>query len=559
VNASPDRPKQEGATARDALLEVGLPHSPDSERAILGAVLLDNEIIKQVATRLQVDDFYLSNHRIILGSMLSLHSQGMAVDAVTLKADLEAQRVFEQVGGVTYIASLMDGVPRTDTIEPYARILQGHSRMRRFIIATNQAMSKAIDGEEHLDSIVADLESGLLQLKPEGPRTCQIVRRCVADVQPEYVSFLWYPYIPLGKLTLIEGDPGVGKSWLACALASATAAGRGPNGWAHCEPGESLLLSVEDGLADTVRPRLDSMQAQVERIHALEGPLTLNTLGLLTLEKHIIDVKPLLVVIDPLVAYVGARVDLHRANEVRAVTAALALVAEKQRCAIVAIRHLTKGGKDRAIYRGIGSIDFTASARSVLLVGCDPDDPLKRAVAHIKSNLTEKGISQGYEIRGERFYWTGESDLTSERILGTPAAEGDRSALADAEDFLRAALADGALPSLEVQRHARKAGISSSTLRRARLTLGIKGKPNVFFRTAQPGKEPGQWFWQLPSEDAQPYTEEAQRARDEHLREKGQGKRACNSELPEEAHDSLFEHLPWGENQSRDEFEVIEV
>jgi hypothetical protein len=214
---------------------------------------------------------------------------------------------------------------------------------------------------------------------------------CLADVVPEHVDFLWHPYIPKGKLTLIEGDPGVGKSWLICAIATATAAGDGPSGWVQDVPGNVLMLSVEDGLADTIRPRLDAMRANVKRIFALQGALILNDSGLLRLESEIIDYRPTLVAIDPLVAYLGAGVDLHRANETRAVMSRLAILAEKYHCAIVAVRHLTKGGKDKAIYRGIGSIDFTAACRSVLLVGSDPDDTSRRAVVHIKSNLSEKG------------------------------------------------------------------------------------------------------------------------------------------------------------------------
>ena len=165
---------------------------------------------------------------------------------------------------------------------------------------------------------------------------------CLADVEPEQVSFLWHPYIPQGKLTIIEGDPGVGKSWLTYALATATAAGSGPAGWANSDAGNILMLSVEDGLADTIRPRLDLMRANVKRIFALLGALVFDDAGLLQLEVAIIDYKPALVVIDPLVAYLGAKVDMHRANETRAVMARLAGIAERYGCAIVAVRHLTK-------------------------------------------------------------------------------------------------------------------------------------------------------------------------------------------------------------------------
>ena len=316
---------------------------------------------------------------------------------------------------------------------------------------------------------------------------------CLADVVPEHVDFLWHPYIPKGKLTLLEGDPGVGKSWLICAIATATAAGDGPSGWMQDTPGNVLMLSVEDGLADTIRPRLDAMRANVKRIFALQGALILNDSGFLRLESAIIDYKPTMVAIDPLVAYLDAGVDLHRANETRAVMARLAILAEKYHCAIIAVRHLTKGGKDKAIYRGIGSIDFTAACRSVLLVGSDPDDTSRRAVVHIKSNLSEKGAAIGYEIREGNFYWTGESDLTAERILSSTSNEEQSSALHSAEDFLQGALSEGPRWAKEIKNEAKETGISQATLFRARQAMGVKVR-----KEGRPGDKEQRWVWMLP-------------------------------------------------------------
>jgi hypothetical protein len=316
---------------------------------------------------------------------------------------------------------------------------------------------------------------------------------CLADVKSEQVSFLWSPYIPKGKLTLIEGDPGVGKSWLTCALATAVASGTGPPGWTKANPANVLMLSVEDGLSDTIRPRLDSMGADVNHIFAIEGAIVFNDAGLRRLEDEILKVHPAIVIVDPLVAYIGAKVDLHKANETRAVTARLAMLAEKHGCAIVAIRHLTKGGADRAIYRGIGSIDITAACRSALLVGCDPDDQTKRAIVHIKSNLAEKGDAVGYEIRGGIFSWTGASTLTAGQILASSDGEGGHTQRQNAEEFLKHALADGVRPSKEIQKEAREAGISSATLYRAKDALNIKAR-----KEGQPGDPDQRWVWVLP-------------------------------------------------------------
>jgi hypothetical protein len=364
-----------------------------------------------------------------------------------------------------------------------------------------------------------------------------IKRRCLADIKPEEVDFLWHPYIPKGKLTLIEGDPGVGKSWLTCALATATAAGSGPLGWKEDTRGKVLMLSVEDGLADTIRPRLDSMGADVTHIEALEGPLVFNDAGLLRLEAEIIEVKPTLVIIDPLVAYLGAGVDLHKANETRAVMARLSIIAEKYNCAIIAVRHITKGGRDKAIYRGIGSIDFTAACRSVLLVGNDPDDPKRRAMVQIKCNLAPMGGAVGYEIREGQFFWTGESSLTAERILASAIDEGRGSSRKSAEEFLREILADGPVPSKEIEKEAKGAGISQSTLTRAKEALGIRAR-----KEGQPGSKDQPWVWEMPGA-AEGSHEGSQKENGDNLRANGSDKGIEQQDLAEDYQGSFSESL----------------
>jgi RecA-family ATPase len=164
----------------------------------------------------------------------------------------------------------------------------------------------------------------------------------MADVRPETVSWLWHPYIARGKLTILEGDPGLGKSWLTCALAAGVSRGRGLPGAEPFEPGHVLMLSAEDGLGDTLRPRLDAVGADVSRVFALAEPMTFDTAGLIYLEAVILKYSPSLVVIDPLFAFTGGKVDIHRSNECRAISAPLAAIAERCGCALVAVRHLGK-------------------------------------------------------------------------------------------------------------------------------------------------------------------------------------------------------------------------
>ena len=315
----------------------------------------------------------------------------------------------------------------------------------------------------------------------------------MAKVQAESVSWLWEPYIPRGKVTLLEGDPGVGKSWLCLAMATAVSLGKGLPGQETTEPAQVLLASAEDGLGDTIRPRLDAMQADVNRILAIDGLFTLDDNGLNMLEGYIVDKKPMLVVLDPLVAYISDTVDIHRSNEVRAIMAKLAGLAERHKTAILAVRHLTKGGMAKPIYRGLGSIDFTAACRSVLLAGCDPEDPNTRGLVQIKSNLAPMGKAIGYELRDGNFYWADDCDLTAAKILATEDAEGI-SALDQAREFLKEELSKGPVAVKTILADARQCGLTQRTLERAKSSLGIEAK-----RKGKKGKRgAGSFVWQLP-------------------------------------------------------------
>lgn len=225
----------------------------------------------------------------------------------------------------------------------------------------------------------------------------------------------------------------------------------------------------------------------------------------------------------------------------------LAILAEKYHCAIVAVRHLTKGGKDRAIYRGIGSIDFTAACRSVLLVGSDPDNSNYRAIVHIKSNLTEMGCAMGYEISEGSFYWTGTSDLTAGRILASQGNEEDRSARSSAEDFLREALSAGPRPSKEIQKEAREAGISSTTLSRAKQALRVKAQ-----KEGRPGEKDQRWVLALP-EIAEGYHEDHQGEKDDNLRTNNSDKAINPLYLPEGYQTYVHDDLRAGNDNLRDD------
>lgn len=306
----------------------------------------------------------------------------------------------------------------------------------------------------------------------------QITLLNLDDVEPEVVEWLWYPYIPRGKLTMIEGDPGLGKSWLTMALASYISRGKALPYQLNPEEGPVLIMSAEDGIADTIKPRLITLRANTKNIIAIPEPVSFTENGAQAVDEAIKQVKPLLVIIDPLVAYLGGKIDLHKANETREIMARMTRIAEENKVAIVLVRHLTKGNKDKAIYRGLGSIDLTAAVRSVLAIGRNPKDPNEgRVICHIKSNLAPLGKAISYTLdAGDKkhpFEFGEEIEVNVEEVLGAQPTNG-RGATEAAVEFLNTILINGkAMPSIEIQREAEARGIGDKALKKARKILNI--------------------------------------------------------------------------------------
>jgi len=326
-------------------------------------------------------------------------------------------------------------------------------------------------------------------------------------VQREEVHWLWQDRMPLGRLTGIVGDPGVGKSWLTLAIGAAVTTGAPlAEQGAGREPGNVLLLTAEDGLADTVRPRLEDMGADLDRVTVLRAvrdakgnerhPSLLTDLS--ALESALAAGGYQLVIIDPINAYLGVDLDTHRDAPLRAVLAPLAALAERLAVAVVFVMHLNKGQRDRAIYRAQGGIAYVAAARVVHLVGVNPDDERERVFACIKNNLAPLPPARAFEIAEGRFLWRGETSVTPAAILGPYSDDGERNALAEAVDFLRSILADGPMWARQVHGEAHEAGISERTLKRAKAALGVKSEHQGGL-----GHE-GHWQWTLPKSATPP-------------------------------------------------------
>lgn len=333
-----------------------------------------------------------------------------------------------------------------------------------------------------------------------------------SDVPPEAVEWLWHPYVPRGKLTMLQGNPGEGKTFLALSLAAIVSRGwplPGPDGkpGEEREPESVLYLSMEDGIADTLRPRLDAQGADLDRVYFLESFLRTHSRTNEQTEEGISfqevealrasfeKVRPALMVADPIQGFIGRDVDLHRANEVRPVLAGLSRLAQEFRCAVVCLAHLRKGDAEKALFRGLGSIDIVAAARSVLLAGRDPDNPRDRAILHIKSSLAPEGPAMGYNISEGRFEWTGLSELTTAKFFASDSATRGPSALERAIKFLKEALIAGSVLAEEITDRAQDLGISKSSLARAKSELNVKS-----CRQSDGNDGAGDWLWQLPSQ-----------------------------------------------------------
>lgn len=232
-------------------------------------------------------------------------------------------------------------------------------------------------------------------------RTRRVLVR-MADVTVDKIDWLWEPYIPLGRLTILGGDPGAGKSFITTGIASALSNGERLPGEVEYlrKPMVTLMLNAEDDPADTIKPRLDNLCANQEMIFVSGLDIVLNEEGLETIAEMVDDVCAKLVIIDPIVAFLGEKVDMNKANEIRHIMKGLARIARSKNIAIVIVRHNRKApagqSAGNALYSGMGSIDFTASVRSELAVTETRQGA--KFLNHIKANSGKKGLSIQYEI-----------------------------------------------------------------------------------------------------------------------------------------------------------------
>ena len=334
-------------------------------------------------------------------------------------------------------------------------------------------------------------------------RATPIMRRA-SDIEPEEIDWLWPGRIPIGKVTVIAGDPGMGKSFVTIDLIARASAG-----WALPGTGSPyrrrvgvVLFNAEDDAADTIRPRLDAAEADNDRVTILEGVRNADgtakgfTLDDLDVLEQAIDATPdcALVVIDPLGAVYG-ETNSHKDSDVRALMAPLVTLAAQKKVAIVLIAHLNKAQGRRASHRLTGSMAVVAAARMGWLVAEDPSDPDRRLMVNIKANITQGSTGLAFTVTGSPATIEWEEtpiEMSADELLASGSDEGARSEIEEAKAFLQEELAGGPRAVQEIERAAKEAMIAPATLKRAKKQLAIESKKT--------GMDGG-WEWSLPEGD----------------------------------------------------------
>ena len=314
--------------------------------------------------------------------------------------------------------------------------------------------------------------------EPTKPETVKIIR--MSDVELTPVEWLWKPYLPFGKLSVLQGNPGEGKTYFAMHLAAACTNGKLLPNMERMEPFNVIYQTAEDGLGDTVKPRLIEAGADLDRVLVIDDSDVQLTLSDERIEKAIIENNARLVIIDPIQAYLGADVDMNRANEVRPIFMRLGQVAQRTGCAILLIGHLNKAAGMQSLQRGLGSIDIAAAVRSVMFIGKLKHDPTMRILTHEKSSLAPPGVSLAFSLGDEGgFRWVGEYDITADEMLSGIEPQRETKTQ-QAKDLICTLLAGGKqVFSEDIDKAALERGIPGRTVRDAKRELGDALKSKI--------------------------------------------------------------------------------
>lgn len=474
--------------------------SPEAEQSVLGGLMLDTQAWGRITGILSEEDFTSREHRLIYRAIASIAVAGGTVDVLTVQNWLKECRQLDNVGGLSYLASIANNTPSAANIGAYAGIVRQHAERRRRLAELDDERKQILKGEN------------------AEPVSLLVYRR-LSDVKARPIRWLWQGRMARGKVSMIAGHPGRGKSQITASMAAViTTGGQWPVDRTHCEQGSVVFLSAEDSAEDTIKPRLEAAGADTRETYVLDAVRDIGEKGeprerTFNLARDLPRLGAMLeklsnvamVVIDPITAYLGDT-DSHKNADIRALLAPLSKLAEQYEVAVVCVSHLNKGGgSSDALLRVTGSLAFVAASRAAFIVANDPDNSARRLFLPAKNNLgnDQSGLAFSIEphavgngIETSRVVWEAEPvAVTADEALAPELANEERSAADEAIGWLRDLLDDGPLKASDVQKDARQAGIGDKALRRARERLGIKPRKRHFS---------GGWEWALPShEDAQ--------------------------------------------------------
>ena len=293
---------------------------------------------------------------------------------------------------------------------------------------------------------------------------------CYKDIEQTSVEWLWFPYIPFGKLTIIQGNPGEGKTYFAMMLTAACTNRKLFPNMEDIEPFNVIYQTAEDGMGDTIKPRLVEAGADLSRVMVIDDSEEALTSSDDRIEKAVRQNHVRLVIIDPVQAFIGADVDMNRANEVRPVFRKLGMIAEKTSCSIVLIGHLNKSSGTQSTYRGLGSIDIMAAVRSLIFIGKVRKDPTTRVVIHEKSSLAPPGETMAFKLGDEEgFRWAGAYEISADELLDGKEGKATETKLERGAKLIQELLVDKNEISIrELDDKAKEQGISGRTMRDVR-------------------------------------------------------------------------------------------
>ena len=306
-----------------------------------------------------------------------------------------------------------------------------------------------------------------------------------STVTQQEVEWLWYPYIPYGKLTIIQGDPGEGKSTFILNVAALLTKGKKmPDGYPVHEPQRVIYQTAEDNIADTVKPRLIAAKADCDKVAYIVEDDTPLTLEDSRIEQIIEETGARLFILDPLQGYLTQDNDMVNAGRMRSQLRHLADIAAKHRCAVVIVGHMNKASGEKNLYRGLGSIDIAAIARSVLMISRDRENPTVRYMFPIKSSLAPEGEAIAFSINELGFCWLGRQNVDQEMLKEVGQTDNKKTL---AMRIILNVLRDHDVPSKVILRKLQYINISERTISKAKKELGI-----VSYRTEK------EWYWHLP-------------------------------------------------------------